>query len=119
MPVNISTASRLTTCLAGAVLLAGASALVATSNVDQVHAQTAASDDARLDACEGGRALCGDRSGVVPPELADTETSGTESAGCAGGRRSCGDRIPVVTSALPPTTPANGADGDHPRALGR
>lgn len=119
MPVTVSTPSRLTACLAAAVFLAGASAFVATSEADHVHADAAALDGLRLDACAGGRAFCGDRSGAVPPEAAETESYGTDATGCAGGRRACGDRIPVATKALPRTAPADGTDGDHPRALGR
>jgi hypothetical protein len=120
MRLTLSTAAPLVACVAGAVLLAGTSALVPTSKADHVHAHAASPADLTLGACAGGRALCGDRAGAVPPELADVETTVTDVSDCTGGRRLCGDRNAYATEAAMSWAPVDGdAVLEHPRTLGR
>lgn len=121
MVVNVASAGTLVAGLTAAVVLAGAAALEATSNADHIHAHAASAERLALSACEGGRALCGDRAGGAPPEIAESEATDIDVAGCMGGRRVCGDRPADPAAASIGTAPADGGadEGEHPRALRR
>lgn len=118
MPEKLSTAGTLIACVTGALVIGGASALVMTSKV--ADAQIGGIGWPRVVSCEGGRALCGDRSDDAMPDVGAFATRDTDAAGCGGGRASCGDRRDERHLArVSPFTSSPLDAGDHPRTLTR
>jgi hypothetical protein len=132
MPEKLSTAHTLLACATGALFIGVASTLVMTSKV--ADAQMGGGAWSQVANCDGGRALCGDRSDDAMPDLGgvatrDTDampdlggiaTRDTDAVDCVGGRASCGDRRGERDLArVPPFAPSPLDTDDHPRAITR
>jgi hypothetical protein len=118
MPEKLSTAHTLLACATGALFIGVASTLVMTSKV--ADAQMGGGAWSQVANCDGGRALCGDRSDDAMPDLGGVATRDTDAVDCVGGRASCGDRRGERDLARVPLFAPSPLDtDDHPRAITR